>query len=138
MHTAAAHGGHMDTTHTNRIARSTVAAALVAAALAGCAAQANAPVEPLEKRAAAVEPRQLVPNDIDPRGLHGPLADSSQARAHPRMPVIADVDPRGLHGIPQAGTALSAAEAGASAPPTSSSPVNDNDPRGLHGLPSGP
>lgn len=123
--------------HTNRIARSAAAAAFVAAALAGCAAQTSAPVEPVEKPVAAVEPRQLVPNDIDPRGLHGPLVNQSQLRAHVSMPVIADVDPRGLHGVAQAGTALSAADAGSSPPPTNSSPVNDDDPRGLHGLPAG-
>jgi hypothetical protein len=128
----------MDITHTTRIARFAMAAALVAAVLAGCAAQASAPLKPVEEPAAAIEPRPLVPNDIDPRGLHGPLTNSLRDSAHLRMPVIADVDPRGLHGVPKAGTALSAAEAGASAPPTNSSPVNDNDPRGLHGLPSRP
>jgi hypothetical protein len=128
----------MDTNCTTRIARSAAAAALVAAALAGCAAQASAPVEPVKESAAAVEPKRLVPNDNDPRGLHGPVAATTPLRAHQRMPVIADDDPRGLHGVPQAGTALSAAEAGVSAPPTNSSKVNDDDPRGLHGLPSGP
>ena len=131
--TTARHARPMDTTHTTRIARSAAAAALVAAALAGCASQASAPVEPVEEPAAAVEPRQLVPNDIDPRGLHGPLASLPHTPTHQRMPVINDVDPRGLHGVPNAGTALSAAEAGTSAPPTISAPINDVDPRGLHG-----
>lgn len=128
----------MDTTHTTRIARSAAAAALFAAALAGCATQASEPVEPAEGSVAVFEPRRLVLNDIDPRGLHGPFTDFPQPRAHTRMPVIADVDPRGLHGVPKEGTALSAAGAGASAPPGDTSPINDVDPRGLHGQPSGP
>jgi hypothetical protein len=127
----------MDTTHQTRIARSAAAAALVAAALAGCAAQASAPVDPLEKAAAGIEPREQVPNDNDPRGLHGPSSYLPQLLVHPQPPVIADVDPRGFHGVPKAGTAVSAAEAGLTAPPTNSSDVNDDDPRGLHGLPSG-
>lgn len=128
----------MNITHTTRIARSAAAAAVVAAALAGCAAQASAPVEPVEEPSAAIESRRILSNDIDPRGLHCPLTDTSPPQAHPRLPVIADDDPRGLHGVPKAGTALSAAEAGVSAPPRNLSPINDADPRGLHGQPSGP
>jgi hypothetical protein len=128
----------MDTTHIDRIARFAAAGALLAATLAGCAAQASAPAEPLEGRAAVGAPRQLIPNDIDPRGLHGPLVNSAEAIVQPRMPVIADVDPRGLHGVPKAGTAFAAVDAASSAPPKNLSPVNDVDPRGLHGLPSGP
>lgn len=138
--TAARHAQPMDTTNTTRIARSAAAAALVAAALVGCAAQASAPVDPLEGPVGALEPRRLVSNDIDPRGLHGPQALSQQTRAAQRMqrmPVIADIDPRGRHGVPNGAATPPLEEVHAAAPPRNLSPVNDVDPRGLHGLPSG-
>ena len=61
--TAARHAHPMNTMHTTnttRLARSTAAAALVAAALVGCAAQASAPVDPLDGPVGALEPRRPV------------------------------------------------------------------------------